>query len=245
MTIQSDDDLTALLRIGNIVRETIQAMVAAIRPGITGLELDAIAARHLAAAGARSAPRLAYDFPGETCISINDAIAHGIPDDRILGAGDLVNIDVSAELDGYWADTGATVPVGLPAPAITALCAATKASLAKALKAARAGRPLNDIGRNAEKAAKKRGYNIIKELAGHGVGRGIHEAPTVVNYAQSGPSARLHKGLVIAVEPFLTKGSGAIHMEPDGWTLKTSDGALAAQYEHSIVITDGAPIVLT
>lgn len=245
MTIENDDDLSALRRVGSIVRATIETMRRALRPGITTAELDEIGARCLAAAGARSAPRLAYDFPGSTCISVNDAIAHGIPGDRVLREGDLVNIDVSAELDGYWADTGASMPVGQVTPAVTALCAATKATLGKAVKAARAGRPLHGIGRVVEREAGRRGYRVIEELAGHGVGRGIHEAPSVFNYARRDAGPRLHKGLVIAIEPFLTKGNGEIRLAPDGWTLRTSDGSLAAQYEHSIVITDGAPIVLT
>ena len=245
MTVKSEEDLTALKRIGSIVRRATEKMLASLRPGITTAELDDIGQRFLLAQGAKSAPKLAYDFPGWTCISVNDEAAHGIPGPRRLREGDLVNIDVSAELGGYWADTGASQPVGRPRPEIARLCHATRASLNKGLAAARAGRLVNRIGRAVEREAGRRGYRTLEGLAGHGVGRGIHEQPSVLNQFQPGDRTRLHKGLVITIEPFLTKGRGDVFLADDGWTLKTGDGALSAQYEHSLVVTDGRPIILT
>ncbi len=245
MTIESDDDLAGLKVIGRIVRNCLREMARHVRPGIATAELDDIGGRYLAAHGARSAPRLAYDFPGHTCISVNDEAAHGVPGPRTLQAGDLVNIDVSAELNGYWTDTGSSFPVGPVAPAVEKLCRTTKAALRKAVYAAKAGRPINAIGRAVEREARRGGYRIIADLAGHGVGRGIHEPPTVSNVYVAGNRQRLHEGLVITIEPFLTEGAGAVFEAEDGWTLKTADGALSAQYEHTLVITKGQPIVVT
>lgn len=177
MTIETDDDLVHLKDLGSIVRRAMGEMARHTRPGIATAELDEIGGRFLARHGARSAPRLAYDFPGHTCISVNDEAAHGIPGARALRDGDLVNIDVSAERDGYWVDTGASYPVGAVSAAAERLCAHTKTALRKAVYAAKAGRPINVIGRTVEREARRGGYNIIGELAGHGVGRHIHESP--------------------------------------------------------------------
>ena len=245
MTVESDDDLVHLKKVGGIVRRTLREMAQHIRPGITTRELDEIGGRFLDRHGARSAPRLAYEFPGHTCISVNDEAAHGIPGARVLRAGNLVNIDVSAEQDGYWVDTGASFPVGSVSAAAERLCACTRSALRKAVYAAKAGRPINVIGKTVEREARRGGYNIIRELAGHGVGRNIHEPPTVSNFYELKDRQRLTKGLVITIEPFLTEGAGTIRQAEDGWTLKTRDGYLSAQYEHSLVVTRGNPIVLT
>jgi methionyl aminopeptidase len=245
MTIESDDDLTALAAVGRIIRETLAEMARRLHTGMTTAEFDAIGGAMLEARGVRSAPRLAYNFPGHTCISVNDEAAHGIPGDRVLCDGDLVNIDVSVERDGYWVDTGGSFPVGPPSKAVAELCAHTRAALRKAVFAAKAGRLINAIAKAVEGEARRGGYNIVDGPAGHGVGRFIHEAPTVANIYSSADRQHLHEGLVIAIEPFLTKGSGVIVEADDGWTLKTADGSLAAQYEHSVVITKGNPIILT
>jgi len=245
LTIENDSDLEALRRVGAIVRDVLAGMGDHVRPGITTAELDAIGKRELMRAGARSAPRLAYDFPGATCISVGDEAAHGVPGERVLHEGDLVNIDVSAEKDGYWADTGASFAVGKISSKQQKLCTTTRAALRKALYAARAGKRLSDIGRVVEREARRGGYRVVPELAGHGVGRFIHEEPSVANYYDPHNKARLHEGMVIAIEPFLTTGNGNIITDADGWTLKMADGAAVAQYEHTVVITRGKPIVLT
>lgn len=245
MTVETDDDLVHLKNLGGIVRRAMQEMARQVRSGITTAELDEVGGRYLERHGARSAPRLAYDFPGHTCISVNDEAAHGIPGARVLRDGDLVNIDVSAERDGYWMDTGASYPVGTVSAAAERLCAHTRTALRKAVYAAKAGRPINIVGRTVEREARRGGYNIIGELAGHGVGRHIHESPRVANLYDPENRQRLTEGLVITIEPFLTEGSGAIREAGDGWTLKTRDGHLSAQYEHSLVVTKGNPIVLT
>jgi methionyl aminopeptidase len=246
MSIESEHDLIGLMRIGRIVGLTLRHMQAALRPGMTTAELDDIGARFLARHGARSAPILTYNFPGHTCISINDEAAHGIPGSRVIQPGDLVNIDVSAEMDGYWADTGATTPVPPVTPQMQRLCAATQQALAAAVDAVRAGLPLNVIGQAVEPVARKHGFKVIRNLGGHGIGRRLHEPPHAVPH-HFDPRARqpLTDGLVMTLEPFLTTRATQVRTDADGWTLRTVDGSLAAQYEHTIIVTRDRPILVT
>ena len=245
MTIGSDEDLEKMKEIGAICRSVLAAMRARVCEGITPLELDDIAGRMLSAAGARSAPQLAYDFPGHACISVGTAVAHGIPDDRPLRAGEMVNIDVSAEKDGYFADTGASMCVGAPCREVAALLKATEDTQRRAMYTARAGRPISGVARIVEARAKQHGYHIVEGLNGHGVGRWIHEEPRVSNTLSLAQKGRLKRGQVITVEPFLATRSRSYVEDADGWTLRLQDGGLGAQFEHTFVVTDGAPIVLT
>lgn len=246
MTINHQSDLEALQRIGAVVAEARDAMGAAVEPGITTGELDAIGREVLDKHGARSAPQLAYKFPATTCISVNDELAHGIPSPRrALHGGDLVNIDVSAELDGYWADTGASFAVGLASARDLELLAVTRQALADGMREARAGNALREIGRAVEKRARRSGFSVVRDLCGHGVGRFIHEPPSVPNTKAEGTRMRLWEGLVITIEPFLTTGATTYYEANDGWTLRTPDGSRGAQFEHTLVITRGEPIVLT
>ena len=246
MSIDGEHDLTGLLRIGRIVGLTLRHMQAALEAGMTTADLDAIGAAFLRQHGARSAPILAYNYPGHTCISVNDEAAHGIPGPRVIQPGDLVNIDVSAEMDGYWADTGASIPVPPVAPDKQRLCDFTREALDAAIDAARAGQPINAIGRAVEDVARRGGYQIIRELGGHGVGRHLHEYPrTIPHYFERRATRKLTEGMVITLEPFLTTGAIHVRTDPDGWTLRTTDGSLAAQYEHTVIITSDRPILVT
>jgi methionyl aminopeptidase len=200
----------------------------------------------LAAEGARSAPEVAYNYPGATCISVSPVIAHGIPGSHVLAEGELIHIDVSAELDGYFADTGASMWISRRSPEIRKLLDATRATLNKAVAAARAGRHINEIGRTVQVEARKRGYNVIYELTGHGIGHGLHEEPGEVwNFYNPRDHRILQDRLVLAIEPFLTTGQGRIREERDGWSLRTADNAIAAQFEHTIIVTKDEPIILT
>lgn len=246
MTIQNEAELAALLRIGRIVGLTLQHMSAAIEPGMSTAALDEVGARFLRRHGARSAPILTYNFPGHTCISINDEAAHGIPGKRIIRPGDLVNVDVSAELNGYFADTGGSFGVPPVAAAQRKLLATGRQALNAAIGAARAGRRLSAIGKAVERVTRPAGYRIIRELGGHGVGRGLHEEPHAVpHYFNRQARARLREGMVLTLEPFLTSGKPHIRKAADGWTLRTVDGALAVQFEHTVVITRGKPVLVT
>lgn len=246
MTIETQDDVVALQRVGRIVSMTLQTMLDAARPGMTTRELDAVGEALLQAHGARSAPRLTYGFPGATCISINEEAAHGIPGDRIIRAGDVLNVDVSAELGGYFADTGGTAVVPPSTPQKTRLCHATRSALAEAMKTARAGQPINRIGAAIERTARAYGFKVIQNLGSHGVGRALHEAPEHIAGVFD-PSDRrvLHEGMVITIEPFLSTRSSTVTETADGWTLAGVKGNLSAQYEHTMIITKGAPIVVT
>lgn len=246
MSIEGQHDLDGLRRAGAAVAEARDAMGAALAAGMSTAELDAVGAEILRKHGARPAPKLAYGFPGTACISVNDAIAHGIPSPNcVLQEGDLVNIDVSAELDGYWADTGASFAVGKPLEQAGRLLAATRLALQEAMQVARAGTPLRNIGKTVENRAKKTGFRVIRNLCGHGVGRYIHEEPSVSNTFEPRNRQLLSEGLVITIEPFFTISATETVEDPDGWTLRTADGSLGAQFEHTLVITRGRPIVIT
>jgi methionyl aminopeptidase len=246
MTADSDKDILALKAIGRICAETLRKMMAAARAGMTTLELDRVGRELLEREGAHSAPELAYNYPGATCISVSPVIAHGIPGSHVLAEGELIHIDVSAELDGYFADTGASLWISRRSPEIRKLLDATRVALNKAVAAARAGRQINEIGRTVQQEAAKRGYNVIYELTGHGIGRGLHEEPGEVwNFYNPRDHRVLKDRLVLAIEPFLTAGQGRIREERDGWSLRTADNAIAAQFEHTIIVTKGDPIILT
>lgn len=246
MTAESAIDIQHLKAIGRICAETLRKMMSHTRAGMTTRELDEIGRAFLEAEGARSAPQAVYNFPGATCISVSPVIAHGIPNEYVLRQGELIHIDVSAELDGYYADTGASLVVSKRERNLEKLLEANKAVLAKALRAAKAGNPLNGIGRTVQMEARKRGYNVIYDLTGHGIGRKLHEEPTeILNYYNPNDRRILNEGLVLAIEPFLTTGAGRVIEERDHWSLRTSDNTIAAQFEHTIVVTRNEPIVLT
>lgn len=246
MSINDEQDIEGLKRVGAAVAAARDAMGAHVAPGVTTAELDAIGKEVLDRYGARSAPQLAYGFPGVTCISVNDRIAHGIPSQNcVLSAGDLVNIDVSAELDGYWADSGASFPVGMVSVQANELLRATRLALEDGMSQARAGAPIRNIGRAVERRAKQCGFQVIRNLCGHGVGRNIHEAPSIPNTFDRFDRSVLKAGLVITIEPFLTTGATMAIEDADGWTLRSPDGSLGAQFEHTMIVTGGRPIVVT
>lgn len=245
MTVENEQDVVGLMRIGRIVAMTLNHMLEHVEPGITTKELDAIGAAFLQKHGARSAPILAYKYPGFTCISVNDEAAHGIPGDRVVQAGDLVNIDVSAELDGYWGDTGRSMCVPPVSEERQHLLDTTKAALDLALDTAKAGTAVNEVGKAVHKYVRKQGYETIRELGGHGVGRHIHEKPSVPNFFRRNARQKLKEGMVITLEPFVTTGAIHVNTDPDGWTLRTPDGSVVAQMEHTVIITKDRPIIVT
>jgi methionyl aminopeptidase len=245
MSITSEEDLEGLQRIGRIVARVLREMAASVRPGMTTAELDALGAGLLAEHGARSAPQLVYDFPGANCISVDEEVVHGIPGARVIRSGDLVKIDVTAELGGYIADAATTVAVAPVSEAKRRLKACAEAALRQALTVARAGRRVSDIGQAVEAEVQRQGFQVIPELCGHGVGRTIHEDPNVPNYADPRQRDRLTDGLVITIEPIIAARSNRVVTADDGWTLRTVDGSPAAHAEHTIVITKGRPLVIT
>ncbi|PXW52790.1 type I methionyl aminopeptidase [Methylobacterium sp. B4] len=246
MTVSSDDDLAALKRIGRIVADALEAMGRAIEPGMTTLELDGIGRLFLEAAGARPAPEAVYGFPGATCISVNEEIAHGIPGERRIGPGDLVNIDVSAEKHGYFADTGASFAVPPVTRAVERLCKDGRRAMWSGLRQVGAGKPLAGIGQAVGSFAKKNGYTLVRNLASHGVGRSLHEEPTeIATWPNASERRIMADGLVLTVEPFLSLGADFAEDGDDPWTLYSRPRALTVQYEHTVVATRNGPLILT
>jgi len=245
MSIEGPEELEAMRAAGVVVQQVLAAMKSAVRPGVTTAELDEVGARVMEEQGARSAPALVYQFPGANCISVNEEAVHGIPGPRALQAGDLVKLDVTIEKNGFMADAAITVPVGEVTEERHRLAECAERAFAKAMLVARAGFRVSEIGRVVEREVQRSGFAVIRELAGHGIGRTIHEAPRVPNYADARDNQILTEGLVITVEPIIAAGSGKVFVAPDKWTMITADRSASAHYEHTLVITKGAPILLT
>ncbi len=245
MTIRSNDELVALQRVGHLVARTLQQMRALVRPGITTAALDDAAARYARAEGARSAPQLTYDFPGFTCISVNEEIVHGIPGPRVLAAGDVVKLDVTLALDGFMADSAVTVLVPPASLQARQLQRTARLAFGKGVDAARAGQPLRAVGAAVEAAARKGGASVLRTLCGHGIGRALHESPQVPNWDDPSVTTVLREGMVFALEPMLSAAPARVVEARDGWTLRTHNRALAVHHEHTLVIRRGAPLLLT
>jgi methionyl aminopeptidase len=245
MSIESAADWVGLTAAANVTRLTLDALEERVRPGVTTAELDAMAAGLFAAHGARSAPQLEYGFPRTVLISVNDEIVHGIPGPRRLVEGDLVKLDVTVEKDGYVADAARSVVVGAGSDTAHRLVACAAAALDAALAVARRGTRVNEIGRAVSREVRRHGFAVVRGLTGHGVGRRIHEPPEVANQYNPWQTDVLTEGLVLTIEPMISAGSPQPVQDADGWTLRTSDGSLAAHWEHTLVITGDGPIVLT
>ncbi len=245
MSITTTEQFEKLRACGLIVAKALRAMAAQIRPGITTAELSEIGAHILAEHGARSSPPMVYGFPGDVCISVNDEVVHGIPRDRVIQPGDLVKLDLTAERDGFHTDSAVSiqVPPIKEVPRQLAHCA--EKAFRQALSVARAGNRTKDIGRAVEREVRRRGFSVVPELGGHGIGHTIHEPPSVPNFADPLARHTLTEGLVITIEPIIVAGSGRVALDSDGWTVRTIDGSLAAHYEHTVVITKGEPLLLT
>jgi methionyl aminopeptidase len=245
MSIRSQVQFERLRAIGRIVRRALDAAAAQVRPGITTSELNDIGARVLEEEGAEPAPPKVYGFPGALCISVNEEAIHGIPGGRVVQPGDLVKLDLVAEKDGFYADAALTVVAGDAGEAARTLVRCAESAFHQSLRAATAGNRVHEIGRAVERETHRCGFEVMRELCGHGVGRTIHEPPSVPNYYDPRCRARLTEGLVITIEPIIAAGSGDSLHAKNGWTVCTADGSLAAHYEHTVVITKGRPILLT
>lgn len=247
MSISNDSELNGMKKASEAVACTLKEMTAFARPGISTKELDEFGAKVLADFGAKSAPYLTYGFPGWTCISVNQEFCHGIPSQkRILQEGDLVNIDVSAELDGFWSDNGNSFVLGPDIHGHQDLVDASKNILQKAISAIKGGIRISDVGHLMETEAKRRGYKVIKNLTGHGVGRSLHEEPSeIANYRDKFNRTRFKKNSVVAIETFIATDSTFADTLSDGWTMVGNNGGFMAQHEHTILITDREPVILT
>ncbi len=245
MSIESPADFDGLVRVGRVVAATLKAMSEYVRPGVSTAEVDRIGSRVLREHGAQSAPQIFYGFPGVNLISVNDEVVHGVPGDRVLRPGDLVSLDVTAELDGYIADAATTVPLAPYSRRAMSLCRCAGKAFEKAAAVARAGRPIHCIGRAVEREVRQRGFTVLGDLAGHGTGRRIHEDPVISNVYNPTDTQPLTDGLVLTIEPLVAERSERVFEDEDGWTLRTAGGDLSAHYEHTLVITKGRPILIT
>lgn len=234
-------------KVSEAVALTLKKMRAYAKPGMSTKELDDYGKRLLRSYGARSAPQATYNFPGCTCISVNQEVAHGVPSaHKILRNGDLINIDVSAELNGYWADNGGSFVLGDDFNRHQHLVDASKRILNQAIMQIKSGVRIAEIGRLIEQEARKSGYRVIRNLTGHGVGRSLHEAPhEIANYYDRLNFSRFKKNSVVAVETFISTRSSYANTTRDGWTLVGNKGGFVAQHEHTLVVTDGKPMILT
>ncbi|MFZ4861148.1 type I methionyl aminopeptidase [Sphingobacterium sp. Mn56C] len=247
MIITDKKDIQGMQQVSDAVALTLKKMLAYASPGMSTLELDTYGGALLAEFGARSAPNLVYKFPGFTCISINNEVCHGIPNARkIIQHGDVLNIDVSAELHGYWSDNGCSMVVGEDLHQQQNLVNCSRNILKNAISRIRTGVRINEIGDFIDKEARKNGYKVIKNLAGHGVGRALHEQPdNLLNYKDRQDTRRFRKGAVIALETFINTHSSYAITLPDGFTMLGNNGGFAVQHEHTVLVTDGLPLILT
>jgi methionyl aminopeptidase len=247
MSISTESERIGMQQASDAVAITLKKMQEYAKPGMSAKELDEYGGKLLEQLGARSAPALTYDFPGYTCISVNEEAAHGIPSaDKVLNEGDLINIDVSAELNGYWADNGGSFVLGQDIHGHGKLVEASKEILKKAISIIKGGVRISEIGRLIETEAKKAGYTVIKNLTGHGVGRSLHEEPhEIANYCDRFNTVHFRKNSVVAIETFISTRSTIAETQADGWTLKGNKGGFVAQHEHTIMVTGGEPVIFT
>ena len=245
MSIESPADLDGMRAAARVTGRTLDILERHVRAGVSTADLDAIAGAFFAEQGARSAPAIVYGFPGQVLISINDEVVHGVPGPRRLQRGDLVKLDVTVEKDGYVADAARSVIVGPGSDTARRLIACSRAAFRAAVAVATAGTPVNEIGRAVEEEVQRHGFTVVEGLSGHGVGRTIHEEPSVPNWYDSTQRDVLTEGLVLTIEPMVSAGSSRAVQDRNGWTVRTRDGSLAAHYEHTLVITRDRPLILT
>ena len=229
-----------------IAAGALKAAGEAVEPGISTEEINRIAHNFIVKNGAIPTFKGYNGYPAAACISINDEVIHGIPSKkRIVKAGDIVSIDVGATFNGYVGDNAATFAAGDISPEAQRLCDTTRESLYEGIKMAVAGGRLGDVGSTIQRYCEERGFSVVREFTGHGVGKQMHEDPSVPNFGTPGRGVRLLPGMTIAIEPMINQGVAGIRQLPDGWTIKTKDGALSAHFEHTVAITSNGPVILT
>jgi methionyl aminopeptidase len=245
MTLKSPQEIAKMRAAGKIVAQALDAMRQAVRPGITTGELDQIGEQFIRDAGAKPSFKGLYGFPGTVCVAVNEQVVHGIPGKRTLREGDIISLDTGAELQGWHGDATITVPVGTIDEESARLVQVTYEALMAGIAQCRSGKRIGDIGNAIQTYGEARGYGIIRQYVGHAIGRKLHEEPQVPNFGSPGTGAMLRKGMVLTIEPMLTIGTYETHTLADQWTVVTNDGKRAAQFEHTVAITDGDPEILT
>lgn len=245
IVLKTAAELAALDQANRLVHEALRRVAAAVRPGVSTWELDALAEECIRSGGGRPAFKGYRGYPATLCTSVNEVIVHGIPSKALhLRAGDVLSIDCGAVLDGFVGDAAVTVPVGVVAAEADALLRVTRECLEHAIEVMRPGRRLTDVGHTVQSHAEAHGYSVVRDFCGHGIGRAMHEEPSVPNYGQPGRGPELRPGLVLAIEPMINFGKAGVVIDPDGWTARTEDGKLSAHFEHSVAVTEDGPWVL-
>ena len=243
---RSAAELEQMREAGRLVGEVLTELAAAVAPGVSTADLDALAEKRIRQAGATPAFLGYHGYPATICASVNDEVIHGIPSGRrLLNEGDVISIDVGAALNGYYGDSAVTLPVGKISEGAATLLRVTEESLYKAIDAARPGNRVSDIGHAVQKHVEAYGFSVVREFVGHGIGQKMHEEPQVPNYGQPGHGPRLAEGMVVAIEPMVNAGAANVKVLADGWTAVTKDGSLSAHFEHTVAVTAGAPWILT
>jgi methionyl aminopeptidase len=228
-----------------IVAEVLAVLKEQVKPGVTTLQLDSLAQSEAEKRGAKAAFKGYSGFKHAICSSVNDEVIHGIPSKRILNEGDILSIDFGILFDGFYGDSALTVPVGTISESAQRLLSTTKESLLVAIEFARPGNRLSDISHAVQKHVEARGYSVVREFVGHGIGRNLHESPQIPNYGAPGKGVRLKTGMVLAIEPMINEKGASVKTLEDGWTTVTCDGGLSAHFEHTVAVTDNGPLILT
>ena len=243
---RSRAELDRMREAGRLVSEVLTALAAAVAPGVSTADLDALAEQRIALAGATPAFKGYHGYPATICASLNDEVIHGIPSGRrVLREGDIISIDVGASLDGYFGDSAVTLPVGQVSETAATLLRVTEEALYKAIEGARPGNRVSDISHAVQRHVEAYGCSVVREFVGHGIGQRMHEEPQVPNYGEPGHGPRLAEGMVLAIEPMVNAGKPSVKVLADGWTAVTRDGSLSAHFEHTVAVTSGEPWILT
>ena len=243
---RSTAELERMREAGRLVGEVLTELAAHVAPGVTTADLDAMAEARITQAGATPAFKGYHGYPATICASINDEVIHGIPSGRrMLNEGDVISIDVGAELDGYFGDSALTLPVGPVSEQAATLLRVTEESLYKAIECVRPGGRISDIGHAVQQHVEGYGFSVVREFVGHGIGQKMHEEPQVPNYGERGRGPRLADGMVLAIEPMVNAGKPSVKVLADGWTAVTTDGSVSAHFEHTVAVTANGPWILT
>jgi methionyl aminopeptidase len=243
---RTGDELERMREAGRLVGEVLAELAAIVAPGVTTADLDALAEKRIARAGAVPAFKGYHGYPATICTSINEEVIHGIPSGRrLLKDGDIISIDVGASLNGYFGDSAVTLPVGQVSEEAATLLRVTEEALYKAIERVRPGNRISDIGHAVQKHVEAYGFSVVREFVGHGIGERMHEEPQVPNYGDPGRGPRLAAGMVLAIEPMVNAGKPAVKVLGDGWTAVTCDSSLSAHFEHTVAVTADGPRILT
>jgi methionyl aminopeptidase len=243
--LKSKSEIEKMAMACHIVAEVLQDLVRVVRPGLTTLELDALAERSIHMRGGVPAFKGYRGFPNTLCVALNEQVVHGIPSKRRLRAGDIIGLDLGAKWEGYYGDAAVTVPVGQIPSNTECLLTTAQEALYMGIKEVSPGKHLSDISHAIQRYAETRGYSVVRAFVGHGIGTALHEEPQVPNFGPPGRGPRLKAGMVLAIEPMVNIGDADVEILDDGWTVVTADGQLSAHFEHTVAITDEGPQILT